>query len=50
MKFRYTGKKMFYFNKKSEVPPKKSNTIRGQGQDLLIFVNIFEIYLVRQSL
>jgi hypothetical protein len=25
----FTGKKMFYFNKKSEVPPKNSKTSRG---------------------
>ncbi len=47
----FTGK-MFYFNQKSEVHLKNSKTSRGpcNGQDLSIFENIFEIYLVRQSL
>jgi hypothetical protein len=36
----------------AEVPLKNSKTSRGpcSGQDLSIFFNIFEIYLVRQSL
>jgi hypothetical protein len=42
----------FYFNKKSEVPPKNSKTSHGtcEGQHLSIFGNIVEIYLMRQSL
>ncbi len=48
----FTGKKMFNFSFKSEVPPKNSKTSRVPylGQELSIFVNIFKIYLVRQSL
>ncbi len=48
----YRKEDVLFQQKKSEVPPKNSKTSRGpyEGQDLSIFVNMFEIYLVRQSL
>jgi hypothetical protein len=47
-----TGKKMLLVIKKSEEPPENSKTSRGpyKGLVLKIFVKLFEIYLMRQSL